>query len=85
MTWSAQARVRTVFHDVGALVLFLRMVPWQAPAFDAVRHGHRLRALHERMAGGRPLTAHAHRFALPARRSPGAGARRDDDGVAGSG
>ncbi|MFI7694720.1 class I SAM-dependent methyltransferase [Nonomuraea sp. NPDC049655] len=76
VTWSARARVRTTFHDVGALVLFLRMVPWQVPDFDAVRYGPRLRALHDRMAGGRPLTAHAHRFALLARRSPGAGARR---------
>ncbi|MEU5869401.1 methyltransferase domain-containing protein [Nonomuraea sp. NPDC047529] len=73
VTWSAQARVRTVFHDVGALVLFLRMVPWQVPGFDAVRYGHRLRALHERMADGRPLTAYAHRFALLARRSTGSG------------
>ncbi|MEV4399787.1 hypothetical protein [Nonomuraea sp. NPDC049607] len=71
VTWSAQARVRTVFHDVGALVLFLRMVPWQVPGFDAARYGHRLRALHERMASGRPLTAYTHRFALLARRSIG--------------
>lgn len=69
--WSAEAWPRTTFHDVGALVLFLRYVPWQVPDFDVDRYARRLRALHEEMARGRPLTARAHRFALSASKVTG--------------
>ncbi|TMR08591.1 hypothetical protein ETD86_47135 [Nonomuraea turkmeniaca] len=54
----------TTFHDIGALVLFLRMVPWQVPDFDVARYDGRLRALHSAMRQGRPLRATARRFAL---------------------
>ena len=64
MTWSQQTRVRTAFHDVGALVLFLRMVSWQVPDFDVDRYAHRLRVLHEEMERGHALMAYAHRFVL---------------------
>lgn len=64
VTWSQETRVRTVFHDVGALVLFLRIVAWQVPDFDVDRYAHRLRVLHEEMERGHALMAHAHRFAL---------------------
>jgi SAM-dependent methyltransferase len=64
VTRSEEARVRTAFHDVGALVLFLRLVSWQVRDFDVERYAHRLRALHEEMERGRPLIAHAHRFIL---------------------
>ncbi|MGW4801750.1 class I SAM-dependent methyltransferase [Nonomuraea sp. NPDC004297] len=64
VTWSQEARVRTTFHDVGALVLFLRLVSWQVPGFVVGRFDRPLRVLHEGMARGEPLTAHAHRFAL---------------------
>ncbi|GII94067.1 class I SAM-dependent methyltransferase [Sinosporangium siamense] len=67
VSWRGEAKVATVFHDVGALVLFLRITPWHVPGFDVERYGDRLRALHEEMRAGRPLTAHAHRFALIAR------------------
>ncbi|MGW0810237.1 class I SAM-dependent methyltransferase [Nonomuraea sp. NPDC002799] len=64
VTWSQEARVRTAFHDVGALVLFLRIVSWQVPDFDVVRYAHRLRVLHEEMERGHALMAYAHRFVL---------------------
>ncbi|WP_223190679.1 hypothetical protein [Nonomuraea terrae] len=57
-----------MFHDAGALVLFLRVLPWQVPGFDADAYGDRLRALHEEMERGRPLLATARRFALVAHR-----------------
>ncbi|MFI7644116.1 class I SAM-dependent methyltransferase [Nonomuraea sp. NPDC049400] len=66
VTWSQEAQVRTTFHDVGALVLFLRIVSWQVPDFDVDRYARRLRALHEEMKRGKPLTAQAHRFVLVA-------------------
>ncbi|MFC4113294.1 class I SAM-dependent methyltransferase [Nonomuraea zeae] len=67
VTWSQSASYSTIFRDIGALVLFLRVVPWQVPDFDPETYGDRLRALHEDMERGRPLTATAHRFALTAR------------------
>ncbi|MET8866854.1 hypothetical protein ABZW11_28260 [Nonomuraea sp. NPDC004580] len=67
VVWSAEAAFTTAFHDIGALVLFLRMVPWQIPAFDVQTYAPHFRTLHESRA---PLTATAHRFALLARTEP---------------
>ena len=71
VTWQREAVFTTTFHDVGALVLFLRVVPWQVPDFDAGKnaggYAGRLRTLHDDMEGGRPLKATARRFALLAR------------------
>ncbi|WP_328818780.1 class I SAM-dependent methyltransferase [Nonomuraea cypriaca] len=66
VTWSREAALTTTFHDVGALVLFLRVVSWQVPGFDANTYADRLRALHSDMKRDRPLHATAHRFALTA-------------------
>ncbi|MEV4172837.1 methyltransferase domain-containing protein [Nonomuraea sp. NPDC049709] len=65
--WRQEAGFTTTFHDIGALVLFLRVVPWQVPGFDPHAYEERLRALHADMQRGRPLRATAHRFALLAR------------------
>jgi SAM-dependent methyltransferase len=40
-------RPRTAFFDVGAVVYFLRVVPWIVPDFEVGRYRQRLRALHE--------------------------------------
>ncbi|WP_043618716.1 class I SAM-dependent methyltransferase [Nonomuraea candida] len=68
VTWSQEGTFTTAFHDVGALVLFLRVISWQIPDFDVTRYERRLRALHESMERGHPLKATAHRFALTATR-----------------
>jgi SAM-dependent methyltransferase len=65
--WSQEAGFTTTFHDIGALVLFLRVVSWQVPDFDIDKYDARLRALHGDMERGHPLRATAHRFALLAR------------------
>lgn len=67
VSWQREAGFATTFHDVGALVLFLRVVPWQVPGFAADAYAERLRAVHEDMERGRPLRAGARRFALTAR------------------
>ncbi|MEV0380462.1 class I SAM-dependent methyltransferase [Nonomuraea sp. NPDC050643] len=67
VTWRREAGYTTSFHDVGALVLFLRVISWQVPGFDPGAYAGRLRALHEDMARGRPFRATARRFALLAR------------------
>ena len=40
---------QTVFHDVGAVVYFLRLVPWIVPGFTIAKYRDRLRELHEAM------------------------------------
>ena len=42
-------RPRTVFYDVGAVVYFLRVVPWIVPGFSAARFLEPLRALHRQI------------------------------------
>ncbi|GAB2910467.1 class I SAM-dependent methyltransferase [Nonomuraea fastidiosa] len=64
VVWSEEAAFTTTFHDIGALVLFLRLISWQIPGFDVTAYDARLRCLHEEMTRGRPLKATAHRFAL---------------------
>ena len=38
---------RTAFFDVGAVVYFLRVVPWIVPDFEVAKYRRRLLALHE--------------------------------------
>jgi hypothetical protein len=40
-------RPRTAFFDVGAVVYFLRLVPWIVPGFSVTRYRGPLRALHD--------------------------------------
>lgn len=42
-------RTRVVFHDIGAVVYFLRLVIWIVPGFRAERHRDQLRVLHDRI------------------------------------
>ncbi len=42
-------RPRTAFHDIGAVVYFLRLVPWIVPGFTVSRHREALRQLHRRI------------------------------------
>ena len=50
---------RTVFSDIGAVVYFLRLVPWIVPGFTVAVYRDRLRDLHEVMQrdGGFETTA----------------------------
>lgn len=56
-----------VLHDIGAVVLLLRLTPWQIPDFDPTSYETRLRTLHDRLATGETLRVHSHRFLLTAR------------------
>ncbi|MDA0563063.1 class I SAM-dependent methyltransferase [Streptomonospora sp. S1-112] len=78
-------RLRMRFHDVGAVVYFLRKVIWIVPGFDADRYRDRLRELHERIRAEGAFTAHSTRFLIEARRPrsaaphPPTGGRLDRD------
>ncbi|MBB5933963.1 class I SAM-dependent methyltransferase [Streptomyces zagrosensis] len=67
VTWEGEARLPATFHDIGALVLFLRITPWHVPDFTVERYAGPLRDLHSTMSAGQPLQALCHRFALVAR------------------
>jgi len=62
-----EARLRTEFHDIGAVVYFLRKVIWMVPGFTVAEYRPRLLALHEQLADG-PFVAHTTRFLIEARR-----------------
>ncbi|SFF46414.1 class I SAM-dependent methyltransferase [Streptomyces mirabilis] len=61
-------RLRIEFHDVGAVVHFLRKVIWMVPGFTVDRYRTELRALHERIEAKGPFVAHSARFLIEARK-----------------
>ncbi|MER7894050.1 class I SAM-dependent methyltransferase [Micromonospora sp. NPDC094482] len=63
-----EATLRTVFHDVAAVVWFLRKVVWTVPGFTVERYRPQLLALHRRIRSEGPFVAHARRFLIEARR-----------------
>ncbi len=43
---SRSEKVNTRFFDIGALVFYLRSIPWQIPGFSVEKYRHRLFAIH---------------------------------------
>lgn len=62
------ARLRTEFHDIGAVVYFLRKVIWMVPGFTVDAHHAKLRALHEKITAEGPFVATTTRFLIEARK-----------------
>jgi hypothetical protein len=62
-----EATLRTVFHDIGAVVWFLRKVIWTVPDFAVAAHRPALRRLHDRIRAEGSFVAHARRFLIEAR------------------
>jgi SAM-dependent methyltransferase len=56
------------FHDIGAVVLFLRIAPWQVPDFSADRYRDALRELDRRIRLDGELEVTCHRFLVIARK-----------------
>ncbi|MBV1936363.1 class I SAM-dependent methyltransferase [Streptomyces sp. BV286] len=61
-------RLRMEFHDIGAVVHFLRKVVWMVPDFTVDRYRPQLLSLHERIAAEGPFVAHSSRHLFEARR-----------------
>jgi len=61
-----EERPDTVFSDIGALIYYLRAVPWQVPDFTVERYRDRLAPLHERMVAEGGLRVQGHLFYLEA-------------------
>jgi SAM-dependent methyltransferase len=58
--------LRTVFHDIAAVVHFLRKVVWIVPDFTVDRYREQLVRLYERIQTEGPFVAHARRFLIEA-------------------
>lgn len=56
------------FTDIGAVVMYLRIIPWQIEGFDVTAHRERLLALHRQMQAEGGLVTRVHRFFVTARR-----------------
>ncbi|MFJ5996498.1 methyltransferase domain-containing protein [Streptomyces sp. NPDC092370] len=64
-------RLRMEFHDIGAVVHFLRKVVWMVPGFTVEAYEPRLRELHERIQADGPFVAHSTRHLVEARKPGG--------------
>ena len=63
-----EATLRLEFHDIGAVIYFLRKVIWTIPGFSVPRYRDQLAALHERITRSGPFVSHATRFLIEARK-----------------
>ncbi|WP_189953887.1 class I SAM-dependent methyltransferase [Streptomyces alanosinicus] len=61
-------RLRMEFHDIAAVVHFLRKVVWMVPGFTVEEYEPRLRTLHERIEREGPFVAHSARHLFDVRR-----------------
>ncbi|MEU9439471.1 class I SAM-dependent methyltransferase [Streptomyces sp. NPDC048304] len=61
-------RLRMEFHDIAAVVHFLRKVVWMVPGFTVEAYEPQLRALHERIKKEGPFVAHSTRHLFDVRR-----------------
>lgn len=64
-------RPRTVFFDIGAVVYFLRLVPWIVPGFSVARYREALGNLHSVMQGDGGFETTASRMLVDARKPYG--------------
>ncbi|MFH8981645.1 class I SAM-dependent methyltransferase [Streptomyces varsoviensis] len=60
--------LRTEFHDIGAVIYFLRKVIWMVPGFTVAEYRDKLRELDERIRTEGPFVAHTTRFLIEARK-----------------
>lgn len=63
-----QETLRTVFHDIGAVVYFLRKAIWMLPGFTVDRYRPQLVELHHRILHAGPFVARAQRYLIKARK-----------------
>ncbi len=63
-----EATLRMEFHDIAAVVVFLRKVIWIVPGFTVDRYRRELATLHDRIQQDGPFVAHSRRFLIEARK-----------------
>jgi hypothetical protein len=65
---SAEQALRVEFYDVGAVVHFLRKVPWTVPGFTVDGYADQLARMHRHIRGRGSFVSHAQRFLIGARK-----------------
>jgi len=60
---------RLIFTDVGAIVYYLKAVPWNVPDFSVERHREHLLGLQRRLENGEVLAFVARKFIIEARKA----------------
>jgi SAM-dependent methyltransferase len=63
-----EAKPQSIFKDIGAIVYYLKAVPWQIADFDVEHYLDRLRRLYEEMQNTCGLRTHYHRRFVVARK-----------------
>jgi SAM-dependent methyltransferase len=63
-----EAKPRSIFKDIGAIVYYLKAVPWQIADFGVEPYLERLRSLHGEMLETGGLCTHRHRHLVVARK-----------------
>jgi SAM-dependent methyltransferase len=63
-----QETLRTVFYDVGAVVYFLRKVPWTVPGFSVDVYKSQLSTMHALIEREGSFTSHSRRFLIEAKK-----------------
>jgi SAM-dependent methyltransferase len=63
-----EAKPLAVFKDIGAIVYYLKAVPWQIPDFSVAKYKERLYRLHKSIAQAGGFRAHSHRHLIVARK-----------------
>lgn len=58
--------VKTSFKDIGAIIYYLRAIPWQIRGFQVDKNVDRFRKLHEIIQRDGHFLAHSHRFLVTA-------------------
>jgi SAM-dependent methyltransferase len=68
ITRAEKAALRSVFKDIGAVVYYLKAIPWQVPGFSPSSHAEGLIRLHNIIERQGEFLATAHRFMIVARK-----------------
>jgi SAM-dependent methyltransferase len=66
-----EARLRTEFHDIAALVVYLRKVIWIVPGFTVEQYRPQLLAVHRHIGAHGAFVGYATRFLIEARKPAG--------------
>src|SRR4051812_43203619 len=64
-----EAFIETKFHDVGAVVYYLKAIPWQIEDFSVEKYSEDLINLHHKIKNEGPLSVLSHRFFIIAKKN----------------
>jgi hypothetical protein len=56
------------FADIGAVVFYLRIIPWQVAGFSVDKYRDKILAIHQDILAHGPLQVHDHRILVEARK-----------------